>query len=216
MSASEAAFMGRMTARMTHEMRNILAILKESAGLMTDILSLEEGGARPHRDKLERALSRIHDQIPRGVALLDHFNRLAHSMDQPRTQLEIGEFLEHIAAITRCFTRLKMVELKTSPAAESISIMTDPFRLHWILFSCIEHVLRLVPERGAIVLRAIGGEKGPHIEIRSEDLDQDACEMRPFTPPDLAHLEVSLGYLDAHLYTSVEPNEGLLLLKLMA
>jgi len=213
---NEAAFMGKMTARMTHELRNILAILKESAGLITDILSLDGDGSYPHRDKLERALSRIHNQIPRGVDLLNHFNRLAHSMDEPQARLEIGEFLEHIAAITKCFTRLKMVDLKTSATDGSINFKTDPFRLHWILFSCIEYVLRFVPEGGTVVLRAIRGEKGPYIQIYPENLDPEACEMRPSLPPDLARLEAPLGALKAHIYGSVEPAEGFLLLKLMA
>ena len=36
----ELEFFGKITAGITHEMKNVLAIIKKSAGLMEDIMSL--------------------------------------------------------------------------------------------------------------------------------------------------------------------------------
>jgi hypothetical protein len=41
----KAAFMGRITAGVTHEMKNVLAIIKESAGLMEDFLKISQDAA---------------------------------------------------------------------------------------------------------------------------------------------------------------------------
>ena len=53
----EVAFLGRITAAFTHEMKNVLAIIKESAGLMEDLLALSQEAAFPHRDRFARCLS---------------------------------------------------------------------------------------------------------------------------------------------------------------
>ncbi len=45
---SETAFMGKITAAITHEMKNVLAIIKESAGLMEDLLSVAKDDSFQH------------------------------------------------------------------------------------------------------------------------------------------------------------------------
>lgn len=213
MSQKEVTFMGRMTARMTHEIKNILAILKESSGLMSDIFSLNRELSFPHRDKMERSLTRIQEQIPRGVELLMQFNRLAHSMDEPESRVEINDLLEHAAALMQCFARLKKVELKTSLADEQLSITTDPFRLIWILCSSIEYVLERAPEEGTINLHSRKGQKHPLVSI-SYGTDgggvfvPESC--KESHPPELAFLKTALEALKIRIL-SPDPSEGMIL-----
>jgi len=39
---TEIAFFGRITAGVTHELKNVLAIVNESSGLMQDLLALSK------------------------------------------------------------------------------------------------------------------------------------------------------------------------------
>ena len=45
----EAAFLSAMTASTTHEARNVLAIIKESAGLVEDLVQVYAPGAASTR-----------------------------------------------------------------------------------------------------------------------------------------------------------------------
>jgi len=47
----KAAFMGRITASATHDMKNVLAIIKESAGLMEDLIALHKDLPAPLQEK---------------------------------------------------------------------------------------------------------------------------------------------------------------------
>ena len=53
----DALFMGRMTAQATHEMQNILATIRESSGLMEDLLAM--GGENfAHAERFKRGRPR--------------------------------------------------------------------------------------------------------------------------------------------------------------
>jgi signal transduction histidine kinase len=76
---AEAAFIARMTASTTHELRNVLAVVKESAGLVED-LTLAFQQRRPvNPDKMLQATRRIDAQVARGADLLTSLSRLART-----------------------------------------------------------------------------------------------------------------------------------------
>jgi hypothetical protein len=82
MELEKAAFMGRITAGVTHEIKNVLAIIKESAGLMEDLFELSKDHAPPPREKFLRTLTRITEQVRRGVDLATNLNEFAHTSDE--------------------------------------------------------------------------------------------------------------------------------------
>ncbi len=188
---------------MTHEIRNILAILKESSGLISDILSLNKDSSFPHREKMESSLSRIQAQIPRGMDLLTQFNRLAHSVDESDVQIEINDFLDHVITLMECFARLKKVELKILPADAPISFKTDPFPFHWMIASCIDYVLREAPEGSAIKISTRKEKKNlkVHISIGANDEKEiTSSDIKDTLPQELAYLEPSLKALRSRIF----------------
>ena len=47
----EVVFFGKITAGITHEIKNVLAIIQESSGLMEDILAVTEDDTFSNKDK---------------------------------------------------------------------------------------------------------------------------------------------------------------------
>ena len=74
------AFLGRTTAGVTHELQNVLAIIKESSGLMRDLIFLSDETSDHSRDRFQRSFQTIDNQVNRGVQLLNNLNRLAHTL----------------------------------------------------------------------------------------------------------------------------------------
>ena len=108
----EAAFLGRITAAFTHEMKNVLAIIKESAGLMEDLLALSQEATFPQRDRFVRCLTTIAAQTKRGVELSGRLNRFAHSPDQDIATVDLNDILEQVVFLSGRFARLKGVTLR--------------------------------------------------------------------------------------------------------
>ncbi len=148
----EAAFFGRITAGITHEIKNILAIIQESSGLMEDVLDITENNAFPHKDKFIKSLDRIHRQIQRGIDITTCLNWFAHSPDRSPARLDLNETAQQMVLLASRFARLKNVALETSPSDPPIVITSDPVSLEMALFESIEILLKAINTGGKITL----------------------------------------------------------------
>jgi C4-dicarboxylate-specific signal transduction histidine kinase len=159
----EVAFLGKITAAFTHEMKNVLAIIKESAGLMEDLLSLSQNATFPHRERFGRALGTIEAQAKRGIELSSRLNRFAHSPDAAVATIDLNEILEQIIFLSGRFARLKGVTLSLDPHAHALPLITSPVVLQMVIFCCLECCWEVLGTGGNIALSA--GQKGQEVVI---------------------------------------------------
>jgi C4-dicarboxylate-specific signal transduction histidine kinase len=152
----EMAFLAKITASMTHEIANTLAIILESAGLLSDLLTLSPEGSFPHKEKFQRVLGNINDQVKRGVDISGRLNQFAHSMDEPLAVVNLPELLERVVLLMRRLAKRRGVELTAEAAGQDLAIMSDPFRLQLVLATVIEHLAEALESGGNIILQAQG------------------------------------------------------------
>lgn len=182
----EVAFFGKITAAFTHEMKNVLAIIKESTGLMEDLLSITPPDAFPHRERFSRALSTVLEQVRRGVDMSSRLNRFAHSPDEPITSVDLNDLAEHISMLAHRFARLRSVNIKVTPSVEALSLVTSPVRLQMALFIGLECCWNHMAPGGEIEL-CVGCEEGKagfSILCRGEDLGDAGDFMQKATGSD--------------------------------
>ncbi len=163
MDPREVAFFGRITAAFTHEMKNVLAIIKESAGLMEDLLALSQNVAFPHQERFVRSLATIEAQARRGVELSNRLNRFAHSPDEAIATVDLNEMLEQIVFLSERFARLKRVTLSLNPYAAPLPVVTSPVGLHMTIFGFLECCWGGMAGGGNISLSV--AQKGPEAVI---------------------------------------------------
>lgn len=174
----EVAFFGKITAAYTHEMKNVLAIIKESTGLMEDLLALTPPDAFPHRERFSRALSSVLGQVQRGVDMSNRLNRFAHSPDAHITSVDLNDTAEQLSLLAQRFASLKRVSIKVIPSSEAVSLVTSPVGLQMALFVGLECCWNHLAAGGEIELCVGGQEKseGFCILCRGEDL----CDAKDF------------------------------------
>jgi signal transduction histidine kinase len=147
---NEVAFFGKITAGVTHEIKNVLAIIKEASGLMEDIMSISPEAVISNQDKIQISLTRIQDQVRRGIELTGRLNKFAHSSYESLAVIDLYEIIGQLVALSVRFAGYKKVVLKVHPPDQSISIRTRPVQLQRILFECIEYCLNLMHSGGQI------------------------------------------------------------------
>ncbi len=165
MEGKEVAFFGKIAAGVTHELKNVLAIINESNGLMSDLLTLAKDAPFPHRERLLRSIAKISDQVRRGVEITNRFNQFAHSMDYPVISIDLNEVVTRTVALAERFARLKNVDLRPVVATRPIMLQTSPFRLQMALTRAIEACMEAVSAKAAIEIRVLDGEERPCLEI---------------------------------------------------
>lgn len=175
-AAKELAFFGRITAGFTHEMKNILAIIKESSGLMEDLLSLTKEAPFPHWDRFSHRVTVIQQQVQRGVELAARLNRFAHSTDEAVARLDLNDLAEQLTRLSERFARLKEVVLKANPAESSVALVTSPVELQMAVFTLMEGCWNQLPAGSEIELSVEQREQNPCMIIRCIGEIQDRNE----------------------------------------
>ncbi len=186
METRETQFMGRITAGVTHEMKNVLAIIRESAGLMEDIMAVD--GHFQHKDKFSGVLSRIEEQVNRGVDLSSKLNKFAHTTDRSVGEINLVESAEDIIALSTRFARVKGVSLQIQPQKSPVTISGNPLLIQMYLFQCLDLMIEACGP-GASVMVGVDGSlpdivsislsaaKGPK-SIQDESVLYDSLKWR--------------------------------------
>jgi signal transduction histidine kinase len=138
----KAAFFGKIAASATHEIQNVLAIIKENAGLMEDILLINHSGDLSDiEEKLGQCIKSIKNQGYRGVGLTSELNSFAHTTDNTRISVNILELTKKLISITERLFRQKGVEISIIESGKPYSVIIDPLFFQMVAFSCIEHLV---------------------------------------------------------------------------
>jgi len=200
--------MGKITAGVTHDIRNVLAVIRESAGLLEDLLLATKDGSFPPREKFQAVLARIGNQVARGVDLINALNQFAHNPDQPTAQIDINQALDQLVVLSQRFALSKRVSLKTIGSDRPILLSCDPVKLQMIVFQGIDLLLHVVSAGAAIEIRPIAGSHG---NVRVEFSSKGAEQAEPYRLNDAVALplwEALIAYaenFDATLEHGVPP-----------
>ncbi len=164
MEQKEIALIGKIAAGMTHDMKNVLAIINESAGLIQDIFAYSSKNANPvdkmdKMDKVERALNSVKKQIDRGADIMTKFNRFAHSMDEPVSQVTANEIVEQVVFLMHRFAGQKQIELIAKPRRRDKNFSTNPIRLLLAICMYVDYYLSELSEAKKIILMPIKSSK---------------------------------------------------------
>jgi len=206
----EKAFWGKITASVTHEIKNTYAIIQESSGLLSDLLTLQPEGSLIHKEKFQRVLDTINNQVNRGVILATRLNQFAHSMDEPWTEVKMADLLELAVSLLQRLVRRREIELKAATPEADLSIRSNPFRLLLILDSVIERLPEVLKPGGQIVLQSSPAPEGLAILLEVQGPKQAGWEgfLEQFFPS----LKDFLEAVGAELAISSPPTpEGVIL-----
>ena len=150
----EAKFLSRITTGTTHEIRNVLAIVQESAGLIEDMVRSYEKTGTLKPDRLIRSVERIGAQVSRGAELMTTLNRFAHSIDQNRERIDLDQEAAQVALLCNRLARQKGHSIQVRREHENVSITANRLHLEMALFAGVECCLEQLPEPGTVVIHS--------------------------------------------------------------
>lgn len=163
-SAARAAFLARVTAGATHEIRNVLAIVKESAGLVGDLMDAAGSGRTPDPARIDWALDRIRLQVKRGAELSTALNRTMHGLDEPEGRIELEPAVEHAVLLARRFARRNECELEHLPG-DDLAVTCSGLDLSMALVGLMEWCVERLPPGSTLQVRVESTEDGPGVRF---------------------------------------------------
>jgi len=206
MRKQETAFISKITAGVTHEFMNVLSTIKETSGLMEDLLALSGDASFPHHEKFSKTLIIIKKQVRRGMEISGMLNKFAHSMEEPEAWVEINELLDQIAILMQRFASLKRVRLAINPLESPLDIRIDPFRLQLILVACLEYCFDRTASGGVVTLQSHKTKKGISIQCLMEPCSNSKENVQEL-PNELEEFQETLRGLNAKLFPISSPGQ---------
>lgn len=131
-------FFSQMSASISHELKNSLSIINESAGLLEDLSIMAETGKPLDNKRVQQLSASVKRQVKRTGGIIKNMNRFSHLTDDPIKQIEVTDFLRFIIDISRRLTETAGVNVVLSEHEKPLSIVTRPFYLHYLLWRLIQ------------------------------------------------------------------------------
>jgi len=134
-------FFGKMTASISHEIKNVMAIINESAGLLEDYSLMAEKGMPIDPERLRVVSDRVANQIRRANGIAKNLNGLAHSVDEFQKSVDIKETLELAVGLTGRFADMRSVILDFQPPSDFPAVITSPFHLLNLIWQVLDFAM---------------------------------------------------------------------------
>jgi len=196
-------FFGRMSASITHEIKNVLAIINENAGLLDDIVLMAEKGLDIAPERLQRLAQTIGTQVGRADAVVKMMNHFSHSIDNFVEPVDLTQVASDVCALFQRLLQMQGVTLKTVVPPVPVVVTTSRFYVQNLLWSCLNRAAGIRTDKRTISLTAEKTDSGAQVRLTGlTDLDKDAFSQFP-SP----HEDSLLAALDARLDFSVAKGE---------
>lgn len=164
----QLAFIGKLMAGLSHENKNHLAIIKESCGLIEDLLLLEEPGQLKSLERYTKIISGINDRISLASEMCRFLSSFSHRMDHPHSSFNISEVLQEEIYLLYRFSRQKQVELEFTFEKDNPTIFNNPSLLQFLFFCIIWPELESLEAGGRILITAAKNDQAAKVVLTTE------------------------------------------------
>jgi len=173
---SGLAFISKVSASISHEIKNSLAIINESAGFLEDIslMAIMKGRALDI-NKLNSLAGTMLKQVKRANGIVGNMNRLAHSLDDDWLSIDVNSLLELILNLSERTAVTKGVKLTPHFSDSPALITTNPFFLENIIWLIINFSMNACGSKKSVALEVSKAQSGATISFSGlENLTEDA------------------------------------------
>jgi len=137
MAIEGVRFFGEISASVSHEIKNVLAIINENAGLLQDMVMMIEKGMPLSPERLSKLAQSILRQVSRGDRIVKGMNQFAHSADHPTETVDIGEVIQFITMLASRLIAMRGDTPQVDVPTSAITAVTNRFFLEDLVWTCL-------------------------------------------------------------------------------
>lgn len=177
---------GRMLAGFSHEMKNHLGIIRESAGLISDYVEMNAAGLDPAlSERLLKATAGIEQRVKLSADCCRALSGFAHRADTPLASFELGELAGESAVFLERFARLKQVTFVVESDGDAV-LVNSPTLVHHLLYRLFFLVVDQVETNGTLRFISSPAADGALLRIVAEDAETKRTRLQVPDAADLA------------------------------
>ncbi|MFH1488050.1 MAG: response regulator, partial [Pseudomonadota bacterium] len=160
------ASLGTLAAGVAHEINNPLAIMKESAGWMAQLLQKKEMSGIPHRDDFEMALDKIEKSIDRAKKITHQLLGFVRKSDSVFSEIDVKKLTDEAADLVNIQAAKKNIVIVKETDDTLKTIYSDPYRLRQVLVNLIANAIHATEPGGKITIILAGSDEEAVLTVR--------------------------------------------------
>ncbi len=158
-------FYSKVSASISHEIKNSLAVINESAGYLEDVTLMAKKGMNVDMDRLQSLAETMLKQVQRTNAIIKNMNRLAHSLDDPESQIDLNALLELMINLSERTTVTRGFKVFAALSDTAVTITTHPFFLENLIWLILDFAMNVTGDAKNIELKPAKAEPGATISF---------------------------------------------------
>lgn len=165
-------FFGKMCASISHDIKNVLAVINENAGLLEDFCFMAEKGKSFEPARLKRLAEEVKNQIRRGDRIITSMNTFAHSADRESVTIDLRELLGLLVELSLRHASMRGVRLEFDRPSDAVMVTTSPFMLLNLLWCCLDYAMTAAGPSKTVELAAektAGGARLRFLKLAGSD-----------------------------------------------
>jgi len=159
-------FFGKISASISHELKNALAIINENAGLLEDFAIMADRGVPFDPARLKKMAAAVKKQISRADTIIRNMNRFAHSTDQTDVSVDLAQTIDTVIAVTARFAAMRGIKIELKLPDNPVVLQTAPFFLMNLIWRCLEFAMSAAGDEKQIELVAEAADDRVRIRFR--------------------------------------------------
>jgi signal transduction histidine kinase len=132
----DLAFFGKVNASISHELKNILAIISEAAGLLQDLTEMAAQEKKIEVEMLKTCSQDIVEEIQRGFTTIKQMNKFSHSVDDPAKKVNLLDVVDLMIGLAKFLSFASKVRFDPPPETVPM-VMTCPIRLQNLIYRAL-------------------------------------------------------------------------------
>jgi C4-dicarboxylate-specific signal transduction histidine kinase len=173
-------FFGQVSASIAHEIKNVLAIINENAGLLEDLSFAAQRGSAIDPARLDKACSQFAKQIQRADGIMKNMSRFAHSVDVFESQIDLYELTSLVASLAGRPAAMRKLVIEVKAPKAPVVFTGNPFLLQNQIWLCLEFAFKESGAGTTIRLTPVKDDSGVALRIGGfTGLGEDFAEHLP-------------------------------------
>jgi len=201
-------FYSKVSASISHEIKNSLAVINESAGYLEDVTRMAKKGMTVDMNRLETLAGSMLKQVQRANTIVKNMNRLAHSLDDPAVRTDLNTLIELMLHLSQRTTVTRGFKVSAAFSEPPVIIVTHPFFVENLIWLILNFAMDATGDAQSIELQPVKTTSGAKINFTGLDqLTQNAFENFQTEPVTLM-----VSALKSRL--QADENKGMIILNL--
>ncbi len=148
--SNKMAAIGRLGASIAHEINNPLAIIKEKAGLIKDLVTLQQ--VTPDDPKLFDLIDSITASVERCAAIARRLQKFIHTGAAKRQPVDVVALIEEVIGFFSNEAIHRSIEISLQVQGPIPRLESDPRRLQEIFINLVNHAFGAMEDGGRLEL----------------------------------------------------------------